>query len=186
MPIFWLSAPGECYSNLLTFSIPHEGYSNLLTFSIPDEGYSNLLTFSIPDEGYSNHLTQAESQKIGITFIRCYKSKDRNNLHQVLKVKRLKWHSALDEGYSNLLTFSIPDEGYSNLLTFSIPDEGYSNLLTFSTWWRLFQSFDFQHLVKVIPILCWKSKDWNNLHQVCWKSKDWNNLHQVLNVKRLE
>jgi hypothetical protein len=37
-------------------------------------------------------------------------------------------------------------------LTFSILDEGYSNLLTFSTWWRLFQSFELQHLMKVIPI----------------------------------
>jgi hypothetical protein len=27
----------------------------------------------------------------------------------------------------------------------SVPDEGYSNLLTLSsTWWRLFQSFNFE------------------------------------------
>jgi hypothetical protein len=54
------------------------------------------------------------------------------------------WASA-DEGYSNLLTMSLPDEGYSNLLTMNVSDEGYSNLLTMSvTWWRLFQSFDYE------------------------------------------
>jgi hypothetical protein len=139
-----------------------------------------------------NNLHQAESQKIGITFIRydesqkigitsirCWKSKDWNNLHQVCW-KSIFWLSA--------------------------PGEGYSNVLSFSTWWRLFQSFDFQHLMKVIPIFwfsaylmkvipiksqkigitfirCWKSKDSNNRHQVCWKSKDWNNLHQAESQK---
>jgi hypothetical protein len=34
----------------------------------------------------------------------------------------------------------------------SVTDEGYFNLLTERTWWRLFQSFDWAYLMKVISI----------------------------------
>jgi hypothetical protein len=124
------------------------GYSNLLTFSIPDEGYSNLMTFSTwwrlfqsfdfqhmwwrLFQSFDFQLIFFSTQNITITtqymymgflldLCYYYYHYCENGNFDCLSYKHNKY-----EGYSNLLTFSIPDEGYSNLLTFSIPDEDYS------------------------------------------------------------
>ena len=48
---------------------------------------------------------------------------------------------------SNLMTLSIPDEGYSNLMTLSINLMKVIPILWLwvLTWWRLFQSYDFEY-----------------------------------------
>jgi hypothetical protein len=58
-------------------------------------------------------------------------------------------------GFSDPLVYLLPKTfklfGFP-IFWLSVPDEGYFNLLTERTWWRLFQSFDWAYLMKVISI----------------------------------
>jgi hypothetical protein len=139
IPIFWLSVPDEGYSNLLTEGTWWRLFQSFdwVSGTLSQKIGITLIRYTQSKDW--NNLHQVLSQKIGITFIRYTQSKDWNNLHQVIdEIQKLQMILVI----LFRLVFLLP----KTVNIFGFP------IFWLSTWWRLFQSFDWVYLMKVIPI----------------------------------